>query len=64
MRVFIIAGKDGIQRYEVTEEDAPLMMRCCELTCEGHNNPSDPENWWVWGEEGTPSDPTLALGEE
>lgn len=51
MKVLLIKEKDAVQRYEVTEEDYPLMLRSVQLTVEGHNDPSKPEEWWTWEEE-------------
>jgi len=51
MRVLLIKEKNSIQRYEVTEEEYPLMLRSVQLTVEGHNDPSKPEEWWTWCEE-------------
>lgn len=65
MRTLIISGKDGTQRYTAQEgEEFALLERSVRLTVEAHNDERHPENWWVWGEEGTSSDPTLAKSEE
>jgi len=59
MRVLLIKEKDAVQRYEVADEDFKAMERNVYLTCEGHNDPKNQDDWWEWGEEGTVTDPTL-----
>jgi len=65
MRTLIISGgTEGIQRFEIEEKDYAIMVRAAELSVELHNSTSSIENRWVWGEEGTSNDPTLAEPEE
>jgi len=61
MRTLIISGGvEGIQRIEFEDKDASLMLRAISLDVEAHNSINSIENRWVWGEEGTSNDPTLA----
>jgi len=65
MRTLIISGGvEGIQRIEFDDKNASLMFRAISLDVEAHNSLNTVENRWVWGEEGTESDPTLAKPEE
>ena len=61
MSVFIISGgPEGLQRIPFEEKDRGVFTLAIAGDIEAHNYRSSIEDRWVWGEEGTPNDPTLA----
>ena len=61
MRTFIISGgPEGLQRIPFEDKDFGLYYRAVAGDVERHNAVSTVEERWVFGEEGTPTDPQIA----